>query len=244
MSTERDCIYEVQTDVSLLNENGILKPHAYQILFEQIAEQHLNHYDLNVDFTMKYGYAWVLISIEIEMITPLVQCEPLFARTWFSQYKRPYFRREVEFKNAAGDLVFHGSAFSVLLDIEKRNVYRKKECPFASPAPEEIFTVEAVPTLKTHLPFKKVDERKVYNSYIDCVGHVNNCRYGEFAYDAFSKEEKSRLGEMKRMEIYFVSELRPDDTFSINKAYEDNKLYIRGHNDIKDDTAFDIVMHF
>lgn len=244
MTKERDCVYEVQTDVSLFNENGILKPHAYQTLFEQIAEQHLNRYHLNVDSTMKYGYAWALISLEIEMVNPVIQCEPLYAYTWHSQYKRPYFRREMEFKNAAGDLLFHGSSFSVLLDMEKRTVYRKKESPFDSPLPDEFFTIEAVPTFKTHLPFEKVDERKVYHSYIDPLGHVNNCRYGEFAYDAFSNEEKERLSQMKRMEIYFTSELRLNDTFSICKGYEDNRLYIRGHNDVKNDTAFDIIIYF
>ncbi|WP_206459576.1 acyl-ACP thioesterase domain-containing protein [Anaerovorax sp. IOR16] len=244
MTTERDCIYEVQTEVSLFNENNILKPYGYQMLFEQIAEQHLNRYHLNVDETMKYGYAWALISLEIEQINPVPPCETIYARTWHSQYKRPYFRREMEFRNTAGDLLFHGSSFSVLLEIEKRTIYRKKESPFTSPAPEELFTIEASPTFKNHLSFENIEERKVYHSYIDPLGHVNNCRYGEFAYDAFSKEEKKRLSEMKRMEIYFISELRPDDTFTIGKAYEDNKLFIRGHNNIKNDNAFDIVMCF
>ncbi len=244
MSTERDCVYEVQTEVSLFNEDGVLKPYGYQVLFGQIAEQHLNRYHLNVDETMKYGHAWALISLEIELINPVPTCETVYARTWHSQYKRPYFRREMEFKNAAGDLLFHGSSFSVLLDIEKRTIYRKKESPFESPLPEEIFTIEASPTFKTNLSFEKTEERKVYHSYIDPLGHVNNCRYGEFAYDAFTSEEKKALKDMKRMEIYFISELRPQDTFSIGKAYEENKLYIRGHNHMKNDNAFDIVMWF
>lgn len=241
---ERSCIYETEVEVAYLNENKILKPHAYQTMFAQIAEQHLNKYEVNVDATMKYGYAWALISLIIEVVKPVDSCEPLYAETWHSQHKGPYFRRELQFKNKAGETVFKGSTFSVLLGLEDRSIYRKKELPFPLPEPEEAFTIEAKPTLKTKLEFTKVDERRVYNSYIDCLGHVNNCRYAEFAYDAFTDEEKANLDKMTRLEVYFISELRPGDTFSILKAYEDNRMYVRGHNDVKNDTAFDIVMYF
>jgi hypothetical protein len=40
--------------------------------------------------------------------------------------------------------------------------------------PTENFTIESGPTF-------------------DRLGHVNNCRYGEFAYDAFTDEERQNL---------------------------------------------------
>lgn len=243
-NTERSCVYDAEIEVAHLNENSILKPHAYQILFAQIAEKHLNKYHVNIDDTIKYGFAWALISLNIEILKPLTDCQVLHAETWHSQHKGPYFRRELLFRDDAGNIVFQGSTFSVLLDYEKRTIYRKRELPFPLPEPDGTFTIEAKATMRPKAEFEKVDERKVYNSYIDCVGHVNNCRYAEFAYDAFTDEEKARLDQMKRMEIYFISELRPGDTFSILKAYEDNKIYIRGHNNMKNDTAFDIVVYF
>lgn len=243
MEHELDSIYEVETEVSMLNENGVLKPHAYQILFAQIAEQHLNSFHLNAGDTMEYGIAWALISMTIEIEKQVDGCEKLFAQTWHSQHKGPYWRRELLFKNAAGDVIFKGSTFSVLLDMEKRTVYRKKETPFFIGEPTEIFTTEARPTLKAKLDFTPVEERRVYNSYIDMLGHVNNCRYAEFAYDAFTDSEKAGLTDMKHMEIYFASELRCGDTFTIGKAYADGRLYIRGHNNTKDDTSFDIVLY-
>lgn len=243
MQEELERIYEVETEVSMLNENGILKPNAYQVLFAQIAEQHLNAFHLNANDTMPYGIAWALISMTIEIERPVNGCEKLFAQTWHSQHKGPYWRRELLFKNEAGDVIFKGSTFSILLDIEKRTVYRKKETPFFVGAATEQFTTEAKPTLRCKLDFTPAQERVAYNSYIDMLGHVNNCRYAEFAYDAFSDQEKSRLSEMKHMEIYFASELRCGDTFTIGKASEEGKLYIRGHNNTKDDTAFDIVLY-
>ena len=103
---------------------------------------------------------------------------------------------------------------------------------------------KASPSFKADKAFKKTEDRRVYNSFIDCLGHVNNTRYGEFAYDALTDAEKNNLGSLKRMDIYFLSELRDHDTFSVFKAYENNKIIIRGVNNIKQDTSFDVVFEF
>lgn len=244
MNSEKDYVYEIETEVSDLNEHNILKPYAYQKIFAKIAEQHLNRINLNVDTTMKSNLAWALVSLSFELVKPVEGCTKMFANTWHAHQKGPYFRRELVFKNENDEVMFQGSTFSILLDVEKRTICRNKELPFSLPEPIEDFTIEAGPTFKTKMEFIKVDERKVYNSYIDCLGHVNNCRYGEFAYDAFTDEEREKLIELKRMDIYFLSELRSKDTFSILKAYEDNRMIIRGYNDTKADIAFDIILRF
>lgn len=241
---ETDCYYDIEVEVSQINENGILKPHAYQVLFADIASRHLNHFHANADDTMKYGMAWALISLQVEITRNIRGCEALRAQTWHSGTKGPYFRRELVFRDAAGDTVFQGSTFSVLLDIEKRSILRPKYLPISLPEPNPAVTIEAKATRHLHADFVPYDERRVYSSYIDMLGHVNNCRYGEFAYDAFTAAEKSNLANLRRMEIYFESELRMQDTFTISKAYEDSSLLIRGHNNGKDATSFDIVMDF
>ena len=241
---ELDYVYDVEIEVSELNENNFLKPYAYQNIFAKIAEQHLNKINLNVDTTMKYNLAWVLMSISIEIVKPVEGCTKLYANTWYSQRKGPFFRRELVFKDENGDLMFHGSTFSVLLDLTTRSVYRKKTVPFMDSEPFEDFTIDAVPSFKTGLEFENIDERKVYNSHIDCLGHVNNTRYGEFAYDALTENERNNLGKLTRMDIYFLSELRSNDTFSIQKAYQNNKIMVRGLNNIKQNISFDVVFDF
>ena len=99
MINEKDFVYEIEPDVSELNEYGYLKPYAYQNLFSAIAEKHLNRINLNVDTTMKYGLARVLISISLEIMKPVKGCIKLFAQTWHSQKKGPFFRRELVFKD-------------------------------------------------------------------------------------------------------------------------------------------------
>ena len=244
MNLEKDYIYEIETEVSDLNENNILKPYAYQKIFAKIAERHLSRLNLNVDTTLKYNLSWVLVSLSIEMVKPIEGCIKIFANTWYSKRRGPYFRREFVLKNEEGEVITKGSTFSILLDTQKRAIYTKKEIPFILSEPIEEFTIEAGPTFKTNLEFSKIEERRVYNSYIDRNGHVNNCRYGEFVYDVFTDEEREDLIKLKRMDIYFLSELRNKDTFTILQAYEGTKMFVRGYNNTKANNAFDIILGF
>ncbi|WP_169515414.1 acyl-ACP thioesterase domain-containing protein [Anaerovorax odorimutans] len=242
--TEKERVYQLETTVSFFNQYSQLKPYAYQILFEQMAEKHLSDLNVNVDSTIKYGLAWALISMSVEILKPIEPGMTLYGNTWYSQHKGPYFRRELLFKNNSGDIMFQGSTYSVLLDVEKRSIFRKKEVPFPMVEPTEGILLDASPNFKTNMTFKPIIERVVFPSYIDCVGHVNNCRYGEFAYDIFTPEEQENLKQLKRMDIYFLSELRNSDYFNMERAYDGEQILIRGYNKTKDDVSFNIVMSF
>ncbi len=244
MKAEKECVYDLLATASYLNQYNQFKPYAYQILFEQMAERHLFKLNLDVDDTMKYGLAWALISMSFEVVTPIEKSMALFGNTWFSQRRGPYFRRELLIKDGAGRVMFKGSTHSVLLDIEKRTVFRKKEVPFPMHEPTEIFLLDASPSFKMDTELTPVMERTVLASQIDCLGHVNNCRYGEFAYDSFSEEEQEKLKDLWRMDIYFLSELRAGDSFTMKKASEENMNYFQGFNNTKDDVSFNIVMSF
>ncbi len=240
---EHTCKYPLNVEVAHLNENCTMKPASYQNLFAMLAERHLQNYRADFNETTKYGYAWVLISISIEIVKPINSCIKLLASTWFSQRRGPYFRRELVFCDESGATMFHGSTHSVLLDIEKRSVYRKKAMPFPMTDPHEEFCIEAGPTFKETRAYRTAEKRTVRNSHLDCLGHVNNCRYGEFAYDALDANEKKRIRDLNRMDLYFLSELRENEKFLIQKAKEDNRIIIRGQK-ISEETTFYINFHF
>lgn len=244
MKAEKECVYELSAAASYLNQYSQLKPYAYQVLFEQMAERHLFQLNLNVDTTMEYGLAWALISMSVEVVTPIEKSMSLYGNTWFSEHRGPYFRRELLIKDGEGRIMFKGSTHSVLLDIEKRSVFRKKIIPFPMHEPTPIFLLDASPGLKMDLELTPVMERSVLPSQIDCLGHVNNCRYGEFAYDAFTDCEQVKLKNLKRMDISFLSELRAADSVTIKKAYRENQIFFQGCNNTKDDVSFNIVFTF
>ncbi len=242
---EKDYIYEINNEISDLNRNNILKPYGYQKLFGQAVDQHLNKINLDTaGIITKYKLAWVFVSLSIEIIKPIEGIIKMYAQTWYSQRRGPFFRREFVFKNKDGEILFHGSSFSVLLDIDKRTIYRKKELPFDISEPDEDFTIKAVPTININQKFEKVDRRRVYNSHIDYLGHVNNTCYGKFAYDALSETECMKMHKLKRIDLYFKSELKNNDIFSVLKAYKNDKIIIRGYNDTKSEDSFNIIFKF
>ncbi len=244
MKSEKDCVYELLSTAAYLNQYNQLKPYAYQVLFEQMAERHLFDLNLNVDTTMEYNLAWALISMSIEVVTPIEKSMILYGNTWYSQHRGPYFRRELIFKDGDGRVMFKGSSHSVLFDIEKRSVFRKKEVPFPMHEPTGIFLLEASSGFKMDVDLTAVEERTVQASQIDCLGHVNNCRYGELAYDIFTDEEQENLKNLKRMDINFLSELRAGDQFTMKKAYEGDQIFFQGYNNTKDDVSFNIALRF
>lgn len=238
---EKEQLYELEIPVSDLNEGNNLKPYGYQKLFAQAADRHLEYLNLSVEQTMQYGLAWALISLSLEVNHPIERVGKLFARTWYSQKKGPYFRREMEFLTPAGELAFQGVTYSVLLDLKKRSVFRGKTPPFSTAPPCEEYLMEASPSVKKHAGIETVpvEERLVRGSYLDCLGHVNNCRYGEFSYDALSEKEQKSFSKIKRMDFYFLSELRRGDRFVMEKGYgKDKEVFFKGENLTKGDTAF------
>ena len=68
---ETDHVYPIETEVADLDENGLLKPYAYQNLFARIAETHLNLLHLNVDTTLTFNLAWALVSMSFELVRPI-----------------------------------------------------------------------------------------------------------------------------------------------------------------------------
>lgn len=236
--------YELAPEVFYFNENGIMKPSAYQAFFAQLAELHLAIVNSGADETMKYGLAWALISMSIEIERPVKTGEKLKASTWYSGKKGPYYRRELLFFDDEDNIVFKGSTYSVLLDVESRKVYRKNEVPFFMTDPNETFCVEANHRFKEDHDFIKVEEMKVRPSDLDLLGHVNNRRYGDFAYDSLSGEERLNLDKLKRLDFFFISEMRNGDLYTMLKATEDNKIIIKGDNNTKGDTAFYLNLQF
>lgn len=241
---ESEHLHHLDVEVFYFNEKGVLKPSAYQALFAKLAERHLDMYGSGADQTMKHGLAWALISLTIDINKNIGNSMNLWAKTWYSHRSGPFFRRELVFYDKNEEVVFQGSTFSVLLDVKDRKVFRKRDLPFSLTQANDRFCTEAVHKRKIFANLSPFQDRRVYASDLDLLGHVNNRRYGDFAYDALSDLEQDKLEEMRRMEIYFISEMRKGDDFSISKAVEADEIFLRGDNRTKGDTAFDIVFKF
>ena len=204
----------------MFNGDGALKPDAYQALYMQAVEPHLMNIEMDEARLMRdYGVAWVLISMAVEVRRPVRPDDHLTAKTWnTTQKRRLLFRREMLVTDAAGETVFTAATFSTLLDLNARRVCTDRDliAKFSLPAGETL--MEASDRLRITTPEERgVETLRVRPSWIDGVGHVNNFRYGEMAYDALTDAQRAAIGDLKRMELYFISETHLGDEIALHR---------------------------
>lgn len=231
--------YDIATDFSDFNEYRIAKPSAYLNYFSQVSGLDLIK-NYHTDELKNFNLSWVLLSTSFEVLKPMNKAIKLYAKTWQSCRRGSIFRRDVIFEDENNEVIFHGFNYTAAFDMKSRSIFRGEELPFRQPELYEKFTIKNRAINESSDGFINVDERKVYGSCIDGLGHVNNCRYGEFAYDALTSEEQKK--EIRRMDICFKSELRKGDELSILKACDGDNVYIRGCNNTKSDISFNVTL--
>ncbi len=239
MINEDAIVYSYDVNVNMLNGSRIMKPCGYQTLMNEIAEMHLKQLDLTIDQLAKFGMAWVLISASFEIINPICSTLRVQAKTWHSEQKGMTFRRDFAFTDESGKPLFNAATYSVLLDLNTRKIIPPVGLPFDLGKPRKDYAMKAASRLRNKANMSPCDHRKVYPSYIDSIGHTNNCHYSEFVYDAFNEQEIDDLINMSRIDIAFISELKLGDKFIVRRGHEkDGSLIIDGINETTGKESF------
>lgn len=222
MKGEQEYRYPVEIGISMMNEHEALTPGAYQQLAMQVIEQHLFNIEMDEQRLIgQYNVAWVLMSMSFALRRQIRPRERLTARTWNSGGSRLLFRRELVLCDTHDEPVLTGVTFSTLLDLGKRRVCTDPEMlqRFALPAGET--RMQASDRLRLKTPeTAPVETLTVRPSWIDGVGHVNNCRYGEFVYDALTDAQRAQMANLKRLELYFVNESKRGDQLALHRIDE------------------------
>ena len=234
LNNELSCSYSCSVEMDMLNGHGYLKPYGYQALIMDVVGRHLRQFGIGVDDLLHKGMSWVLVSSSLEIISPVRSEITLHARTWHSEQDRLTFRRELCFTDPEGNPLFNAATFSVLMDINDRRIIRPDKLDFEIGQVNSELLIESSPKLRVKCEMQECDRRKIYPSCIDRLGHTNNCRYPEFAYDALTDNEIASLERIHRMDFFYKSELKLGDTVTVrrNAAFvEHGELIIDGIND-------------
>lgn len=247
LANEASYTYEYRVSMDMLNGSSLMKPSGYQTIICDVAEMHLSRIHLNIEDLAQYHVAWVLIASSFEIIEPIRSERKVIGHTWHSAQEKLTFRRDLTFTDEDDNPLFNAVTFTVLMDLTSRRIVRPDKAGFAIGEPLPRFTMEAAPKLRCRTEMQSCDHRRIYPSHIDCLGHTNNCRYSEFAYDALTEDELSHLDKLRRMDINFQSELRLGDTFTVRRGHLPDKsshLIIDGINDQTGKPSFVCQMQF
>jgi acyl-ACP thioesterase len=194
----------------MLNDRRDLQPSALLRLMEAKLEEHLLAIEMdNPRLIGRDLTSWMYLSLTAQAESSVEPGEMLSMRTWFSGRRGPIFRREIEFRHSDGSPAIAACCFSALIDLKARRIVRDLDYlnRFSLPAHEPL--LEAQSRLSVNAAdYREAGRRRVLPSWLDGLRHVNNARYGDMIYDLLSGEETSPRKKLKRMEIYFLEELR------------------------------------
>lgn len=246
MITEKDYSYKTYCDVSMFDASGAMKPDAYQRICVGVVEKHLNVIGLDVERLIeRFGVSWVLLSMTIDIKRPLVSGETIATQTWHTFRKGSAYRRDLILKDDNGEVVAVAATFSSLLDIKTRHICTDKSVHEVVAIPDGEPLSEASSRIKLSLDgFETKEVLSVRPNWIDAVGHVNNFRYGEMAYDTLTPEKRSALKQLKRFEIYFTGELKLGENVVIKSQERESEVIVAGVRSSDERTAFVAKLSF
>ena len=239
--------HNINIDISMYNSNGHFTISAYQRMIMGMIEEHLDELQLGEKYLMEnHGISWVLLSTSIELSRRIKPTEKIIGTTWHAGGRVPSFRRDFDFKDENGDVVAVGATVSTLFETEARKICLNKDKLAVVDLESHNPVLEGLERrLKINSPSAVVETRRVRPSMTDGVGHVNNTRYGDFVYDAMTDSERDRLGDLKRIDVWFNYELLAGDEFEIIKCCEnDDVICFGGRKFGADKNSFDVKLTF
>ncbi len=229
MKNELQFAYPLYVDVSMCSSDGTITPTGYQRMVVETIGRHLENIGIDsARLVPQLGVAWVLLSMSIELKRPIRAGERLTMKTWHTDSKPPAYRRDYVIFGEDGERAATGATFSSLIDVNTHRLSMDKTILSRFDLVEGETLLSADKRFAERHEYTGVEERLVRPSFIDGLGHVNNARYGEFVYDALTKEERAGIGSLKRMDVFFKAELTEGERFRMERAEKDGAVILRG----------------
>ncbi len=228
---ELEKTYHFRVDTSSQNENKALTLSSLQRIIVTVSEEHLKNIGLDVPTLMeRYGVSWILLSLSAEIKSPVIPGELLSVRTWHTNKKGFYYRRDIEICHEDGSIAITAATFSSIFDMATRRLCSNQEVLERVDElgeGKELFPAESRLRIKPD-DFPAVMKREVMPSWIDSLGHVNNLRYGDLITDALPEEARAKLGRLSRFELGFTGELRLGESVELKIKEESETLFAAG----------------
>lgn len=244
---ELDIKHNINVDISMYNSQGNFTISAYQRMIMGMIEEHLDLLNLGEKYLMEaHGISWVLLSTSIEFSRRIKPTEKLIGTTWHAGGRVPSFRRDFVFNDESGNTLALGATVSTLFENESRKLcLNKDKLAVVDLQPSAPVLENLERRMKINASQELIEIRRVRPSMTDGVGHVNNTRYGDFVYDAMTEEERARLGDLKRIDVWFNYELLEGDEFEITKSIEsEDVICFSGRKTDNVKSSFDMKLTF
>lgn len=234
---ERKTIYrkKYQIEISDVDFNKQLKFSTLFSHFQDVASDAVDNLGIGIeDLETKYGVAWILIRMRVEVIRHPLWNEEITIETWPQEPKTLEFERDFLVYDKEGNIIIRAISTWIIFDIKTRRL--KKSSVIHANYPEKI-TKRAIncklgklnPYGDLQIAYKKM----IGYSDIDFNGHLNNSKYIDFITDCFTFENH-QMYRVKSLEVNFIHEALPGDFVTLYKDISElnhHMIYIEGVNE-------------
>ncbi len=239
MTDEKQMVYRALVDSSMLNSRRDIQISGLLRIVETTLEEHL--LDIGMDnpkLVREENISWAFLALTSEVLSPIAPGEVLTGRSWFSGRRGPLFRRELEYCHADGSRAVAFSCFSGLIDLGARKIIRDRAYleRYTLPVGETLLEADSR-MAPDAAQYREADRRKVYSSWLDGLGHVNNARYGDMIFDTLSAAG-SFDGMLRRLELYFMGELHEGEEVALLLRKEADCHSVMGIHSESGESAF------
>ncbi len=187
------------------------RPSAVLEAMQETAEVHSCMLGAGWKALRNLNLAWVITRLEMEMDRYPAVGERVSVETWHRPVRRWFFPRYFMIRDSRDREIGRAASLWVLLDLRTRQMARPDQVAALMPDNTDLPAPLGLPA-----PVTEVSGTLQVGSYtplytdMDANGHVNNCRYADWACNALGLQALTDW-ELSRFQISFNSEVRPGE---------------------------------
>lgn len=211
-----------------------LKLSALFAYFQDIACEHAGIIGPNTEaLSETYGMAWILMRMRVEITRLPSINEEVTIATW-PVGANVLFDRDYYLADADGNLIVKCASTWILMDLEKRELIKKRPFDFSLSEFPQNRVLDVKPS-KIKLPGEPIFqfEKKVSFSDIDYNRHLNNAKYLDYISDCIDLDTHKNF-DIKVIEVNYANEAKIDDNLTLYKdtsKVAENIIYVEGKSD-------------
>ena len=192
---------------------------------QEAATQAAEHGGFTREVIMeRYGAFWMLTRVWYRLERPL----HWGIRTWHRGGRAATMYRDYDLF-VDGKPVGECVSIWVLVRASDRKILRLESVEeLQNTGGGELCKTKKLTKLRLPEEMEPASRRRMQYSDTDINGHVNNCRYADFACDALEMQDLAPGKYLSELQIGYLAECRPGDELEMQLAREEDQYYVRG----------------